>query len=311
MAYPENKIVSVVIPAYNHEQYIDAALKSVLCQTHENLEIVIVDDGSSDSTGDICRKTAAEDRRVKYFRQENQGAHVAINNGIEYAEGEYLAILNSDDIFYPEKISRCMEICARNPGVQFVAGHPELMDSKGKTLKKGIEAEWQVRAYNFYKLSGLLPMSVLNENFIATTSNMFFSRELFNKNGGFQPLRYCHDLDFLLSSFRNGPYYLDWENTHIKYRVHPGNTIKEDIRKIRIEIAAVIAAALVTDNRKIIVEEKSENLVAFRSFLENKNLSNLIIFLMMEFLHLRDRTGFYEKIAEDRYNKLLMNLLGD
>lgn len=92
-------LVSVVVPAYNAAEYIDRCLDSVRCQTHSNLEIIVVDDGSADDTLDRIRKHASVDSRITVLTQENRYAGVARNEGFSHASGEYVAFLDADDFF--------------------------------------------------------------------------------------------------------------------------------------------------------------------------------------------------------------------
>lgn len=98
-------IVSVIMPAYNSEQHIASAIRSVLCQTIDNLELIIIDDCSEDSTVDIVRRIESEDSRVKlYCNSRNMGAAATRNYGLDVCKGEYVALLDSDDIWYPTKL---------------------------------------------------------------------------------------------------------------------------------------------------------------------------------------------------------------
>ncbi len=302
-------LVSIVVPAYNHEDFIGGALRSCVDQTYQRLEIIIVNDGSKDNTGKICKDFVAADDRIRYFEHPNRGAHVAINEGIRIASGSYVAILNSDDIFPATKIERCIKRVQEEQGLGLISGKVEFVDQKGRILKKGVEVDWLRRAYGFLGRSGLFPLSILNENFVATTSNMFFSKDLWERTGGFQPLRYCHDLDFLLSSFRVGRFFFDTDNTHVRYRIHPSNTIKEDLSGIRVEIAAVIAVSLCDYRVGLLGEVNEKNVDLFGEFQRNKGLSHLIIFLMMLYLECSGRQEFYERLQGRNLQKILRLLL--
>ena len=96
-----NKLISVIIPAYNVENYIERCVNSVICQTYTNIQIIIVDDGSTDDTGVVCRKMAEVDNRITVIRQHNMGLSVARNTGLDHAKGEYIAFLDSDDWVEP------------------------------------------------------------------------------------------------------------------------------------------------------------------------------------------------------------------
>ena len=90
-------LISVIIPVYNVEQYLDCCLQSVVNQTYKNLEIILVDDGSTDASATICDNWKEKDSRVFVLHQENSGASAARNNGLQYARGRYLAFIDSDD----------------------------------------------------------------------------------------------------------------------------------------------------------------------------------------------------------------------
>ena len=105
----EKPVVSVVIPTFNRRSHVQKALHSVLSQTYTNYEVIIIDDGSTDGTGDAIRGEIAGLRgnggnRIRYFFQANQGSSIARNRGIEEAVGEWIAFLDSDDIWLPEKL---------------------------------------------------------------------------------------------------------------------------------------------------------------------------------------------------------------
>lgn len=90
-------LISVIIPAYNVEKYIEKCLNSIIYQTYQNLEIIIVDDGSTDRTPEIIRQATADDKRCVYIRQDNAGLSAARNTGLRYAHGEYVTFVDSDD----------------------------------------------------------------------------------------------------------------------------------------------------------------------------------------------------------------------
>ncbi len=100
-----NPLISIIIPAYNVEQYLTACLSSIEQQTYQNFEVILIDDGSIDSTGAMCDIVATKDDRFKVIHQKNQGVSVARNKGIEKARGEYIAFIDSDDKITPEYLS--------------------------------------------------------------------------------------------------------------------------------------------------------------------------------------------------------------
>lgn len=94
--------ISIIIPVFNVEQYLDECLLSAVNQTYRNIEIVVINDGSTDSSSDICEEWARKDARIKVIHQENGGLSVARNTGIEYAKGQYICFLDSDDYLVPD-----------------------------------------------------------------------------------------------------------------------------------------------------------------------------------------------------------------
>ena len=105
----ENKPkVSIIVPVYNVRKYLEDALLSVIHQTYKNLEIIIIDDGSNDGSEIICDEYVRKDNRIKVIHQKNGGLSAARNTGLDNATGEFIAFIDSDDIFHPEMIQRML-----------------------------------------------------------------------------------------------------------------------------------------------------------------------------------------------------------
>lgn len=94
--------ISIIIPVYNVEKYLARCLDSVLGQTFDDFEVILLNDGSTDSSGEICREYAAKDGRIKLFSQTNQGLSMARNNALQQAQGRYIYFLDSDDCIHPQ-----------------------------------------------------------------------------------------------------------------------------------------------------------------------------------------------------------------
>ena len=112
-------LVSVIIPVFNGEKYLREAIESILAQTYQATEIIIVDDGSTDSSPVIARSFAP---RIRYFHQNNSGISAALNRGIELSRGSFLAFLDADDLWKEDKLMRQMAVFDNNPDVDFVFG---------------------------------------------------------------------------------------------------------------------------------------------------------------------------------------------
>ena len=111
-------MISVIIPTYNREKKLIRAIESILNQTYQDFEILVVDDGSTDRTRDLVEEI--DDRRIKYLYQENQGACVARNYGIACSKGNYIAFQDSDDLWLPEKLEKQLRIFQSNENIDIV-----------------------------------------------------------------------------------------------------------------------------------------------------------------------------------------------
>lgn len=127
--------VSIVLPVYNAEQYLSLAVDSILAQTLDDFELIVVNDGSSDGSGDILAEYARKDPRVRVITQENQGVVAACNAGVFAAQGVLIARMDADDIADPERLSVQVTFMETHPDVVAVGAHVKLIDPKGRALK--------------------------------------------------------------------------------------------------------------------------------------------------------------------------------
>ena len=106
--------VSVIIPVYNVEPYLKQCMDSVVGQTLKDIEIICVDDGSTDGSLDILKEYATEDSRIQIIEQKNAGAGAARNNGMRHATGKYLSFLDSDDFFEPRMLEKAYDLAEKD-----------------------------------------------------------------------------------------------------------------------------------------------------------------------------------------------------
>lgn len=126
-------LVSIIIPVYNAERFVYSTLESVLNQSWRNLEVIVVNDGSTDRSMEICQQF--DDPRITYVEQENGGTAAARNTGIRHARGEYIGFIDADDSWMPEKIARHMGQFNQDPDLGVVYSFSTLVDEAGKDLK--------------------------------------------------------------------------------------------------------------------------------------------------------------------------------
>lgn len=258
-------LISVVIPAYNHEKFVGPAIDSVLNQTCSDLELIVVDDGSTDNTGEIVR--GYTDTRLYYYHQENQDAYNAINRGISLAKGSYIAILNSDDLYTLDRLETLLDVCKTNNAVCAFSDVIPIDDDN--TIFEDPKFGWNIwhkKNRDFYFSCKDLYAAFLKGNFMVTTSNLFMTTEAARHVGTFCSLRYLHDYDFILRMIRSFPQqtaYVDDEKL-VFYRIHGGNTLGEAAitgREQDRELIAKYMLAAVPEKYHQYVKAGSERLI--------------------------------------------------
>jgi glycosyltransferase involved in cell wall biosynthesis len=255
MMMEPNPKVSVIIPLYNHEPYVEEAIHSALGQSCPDLELIIINDGSTDGSEAVVKRI--DDRRVRYYPQENRGAHEALNRGIGLARGAYIAILNSDDIYDPKRIEEALKILERDREVSAVFTYIELINTQGESLgvKRGAEENWLGQSVDdSFRNEHDLVLDLLTGNFLHTTSNLICRREVFDRIGLFANLRYTHDYEFYLRLCARCAITLI-EMPLLKYRFHKTNTLNEDAAASRFETALVLADFLLTHDLEKVLGE--------------------------------------------------------
>ncbi len=269
--------VSVIIPAYNHEKFIGPAIDSVLGQSCQDFELIIVDDGSTDNTASVIK--GYDDSRIRYFYQENQDAFNTINRGMGLATGEYLAILNSDDIYSLDRLQRLLDV-QKQTGAQCLFSDVIPISDSGKEFADpdfGWNV-WHQKNRDFFKKSGDLYSAFLKGNFMVTTSNLFMTRVAAEKVGKFCSLRYLHDYDFIfrmMLAFPDQVHYLSDEKL-LYYRIHDGNTLGEAAITGREQDQDVIRKymlARIPDEFKPYVNAGSDRLVELQQELNDVRLT--------------------------------------
>lgn len=100
--------VSVIMPVYNAHLYVAKAIESVLQQTYQDFELILVDDGATDGSGEICEKYAAQDDRIVLIHEENSGICKARNTGLKHAQGTYIAFCDHDDLYMPQYLEKAV-----------------------------------------------------------------------------------------------------------------------------------------------------------------------------------------------------------
>ena len=266
-------LISVVIPAYNHERFVGEAIESVLGQSCGDLELVVVDDGSTDQTAEVIK--GYTDKRLRYYHQENQDAFNTINRGISLSRGHYISILNSDDVYEKNRLEKLVAVLDnKNCVCTFSDVIPVSDDSEHFTDPQFGWNIWHKKNRDFYFECGDLYTSFLKGNFMVTTSNLFMTAGAASEVGPFCSLRYLHDYDFIfrmINTFPNQVYYAD-DLQLLRYRIHSGNTLGEAAITGRVQDQELIRnylLAVIPDDLRQYVEAGSDRLVELEKELNN------------------------------------------
>ncbi|MDS3859214.1 glycosyltransferase family A protein [Thermosynechococcaceae cyanobacterium BACA0444] len=182
-------LVSVIIPAFNAAHYLEQTLTSVIQQSLTDFEVLIIDDGSTDHTGEMVQAWVEQDQRIHYFYQANQGVSASRNYGIAQARGEFIAFLDADDLWYPDKLALQVKHLQSNPNLGVSFGRVNFLTKEGQPLGQ----------LSTSPLVNLRPRDFLLGNPTTTSSNLLVRRATLTEIGGFDlEMRYAEDLEWLL-----------------------------------------------------------------------------------------------------------------
>jgi len=203
--------VSVIIPAFNSEQFIEETINSILKQTYKDFEIIVVDDGSKDGTPEVLEKY--KDNLV-YVRKKNEGISLARNQGIKRARGEYIAFIDHDDLWLPEKLRKQVALLESDKNIGLCYSDAYVIDENKKRNNRLFEIS--------PPQSGMVRERLFKENFIPILTAVV-RRSVIDKTGLFDPkYKIAEDWDFFLRVAKR--YKIGFINEPLaEYRIHRGS----------------------------------------------------------------------------------------
>lgn len=232
----EGPLVSVVIPALNAERFIGRTLRSAMAQTYANLEIVVVDDGSTDGTKRLAQAAAEADSRVRVISIANGGVANARNVGIENSSGPLIAFLDADDLWHSAKLELQVSSLTDARGTRAVASY---------ALHRLIDVDDRVIHTNHgFVCNGYVFARHLYAKFVGNGSSLLVRRQAILAVGGFEPswahrgLGGCEDLDFELKLTAKYPI-VAVPQYLVGYRAYPGNMSSDRLRMSRAVVATI------------------------------------------------------------------------
>jgi len=206
-------LVSVLLPVFNSENYLNESIESILSQSFQDFELIIINDGSTDNSRNILEKFALEDPRIRVFDQENTGIIGALNRGLQLARGKYIARMDSDDVSLPNRLSRQVEYMDTHPQVGACGTWIRYHGHK--------EGEWQTPIDNQTIRCKLLFESVLAH------PTVMMNRDILNMHNLCYRYDYQHAEDYDL--WVNIAQHADLANipeVHLLYRIHSGQIVQ-------------------------------------------------------------------------------------
>lgn len=169
--------VSYVVASYNHEELVGELLRSILAQTFADLELVVIDDGSSDNTAGVAREIASQDHRIRVYVQENMGVVHARNRGVLQSVGQYVSVVDSDDLLPPERTKWQVEALAANPDASMVYGDAWIIDRGGNRIKRFFEV--------YPPVPGDFSIELFSNYCFVPAVSVMFRRRAFDQSGPF------------------------------------------------------------------------------------------------------------------------------
>lgn len=186
----EKSLVTIVVPMYNVEKYIEKCLDSLINQTYKNIEVIVVNDGSKDNSLTITEKKANQDSRIKIVSQTNQGLSAARNTGIDNANGNYICFVDSDDFVHPDYVKLLLECIVENDADISVCNF-FYIDEEGNTWKR---KEKEKKLYN--NEEALKDIFSKEQNTEVMTWNKLYKLQLFRDNKIYFPVGRYHEDNF-------------------------------------------------------------------------------------------------------------------
>ena len=222
-----NPLVSVIIPTYNRARFLPAAIDSVLGQTHKRVEVIIVDDGSTDDTDTVLNDYGD---RIRVLRQKNAGPAIARNRGIAMATGDIIAFLDSDDLWLPTKLERQVQsLEAGGPDVACSLCNCKVLYANGEKTSTFAIADTMPNCDTGVWLN---PVEVLLNRFVMFNQAIAIRREVLERVGYFdETLRFGEDYDLPFRLALEGPWTIIRDELVVYHEASPGSWAKAAMRE--------------------------------------------------------------------------------
>lgn len=220
MNLAKQPLVTVLMPAFNADQYIGTAIESIRSQTFANWELIVIDDGSSDATHQVSKSFSSRDARISVYQRDHGGIVEALNMGLAAAAGAHIARLDADDIATPRRLALQLYILQKYPSAGIVGSFLRLMNDDGRLYRR-IALPITPR-----RIAAALP----RRNVIAHSAVMY-RKSAIEMVGNYSDMcRHVEDYELWLRLMRGGWGFINLPLCLVKYRIHPGSVSHQNLQ---------------------------------------------------------------------------------
>lgn len=256
----QENLISVIVPIYNTEKYLDNCIESIVNQSYKYLDIILVNDGSTDKSKSICEKWMENDSRVRLINQENMGAAMAKNTGLDSIKGDLFVIVDSDDILYEENIELLYKYMKKTDADIIEGSHTSDMDKFNN-----IEIEYNNnKSIEIFNTEGALKELIISRKFHQTPWNKIYKTDLLKKIR-FPKGRYIDDEYWTYKLFANAKKIVSLDGITYYYRQHDSSTMGRNYSVRRLDAIDALY------ERYIFMKDNFPKLknLAYKTFLDN------------------------------------------
>lgn len=191
-----NPLISVIVPVYKVEKYLHRCIDSILAQTYENIEVLLIDDGSPDQSGAICDDYQAKDSRVRVFHKENGGVSSARNLGLRESKGDYIGFVDADDYISPEMYQSLLNLIEQNKADIAICGYQKEID------KDKFEPYWKDKVQISLDRNKMISNLLTNHYFTCSACTMLFNKSLIYRIMFAERIKHNEDLLYIYEAMK-------------------------------------------------------------------------------------------------------------
>ncbi|WP_162343332.1 glycosyltransferase family 2 protein [Cyclobacterium salsum] len=250
--------LSVILPVYNQERFLVETIESVLCQTYDNFEFLILDDGSTDNSAKIIQSFSIKDPRIKAYYEKNSGKCNSTNKLVEKAKGNWFAFLDADDPMLPKRLEKQMDFHKKNPLVNASSCHCFYINDNGKNIGH--------QRYPFLKsIEDCDKMLKDNKIILCAFTGLLTSKECYLNTGGLKQKYWpCEDVEFINRIIEKGFKLVIIQDTLMKYRVHSSSITNSNLRHSYVDMNGFVHYC-------IKLRRKGKEEITFNEFMNIRN----------------------------------------